>query len=159
MNVELYEKIWMFVAGVLLAVFLGVIVLMTGLEAVEPPGHIETVDPTTLSSNPEFGKPVVKAGSDGRVTVPVVASMFEFSPNPIEVPANRPVTFRLTSSDVMHGFEVVNTNANAMAVPGYVTQFTLTFTEAGEYVIACNEYCGLQHHNMVGKLIVTRDRR
>lgn len=159
MNVELYERIWMWVAGALLAAFLGVIFLMTGLEAVEPPGHIETVDPATLSGNPEFGKPVVKAGPDGGVTVPVVASMFEFSPSPIQVPANRPVTFRLTSSDVIHGFQVVKTNANAMAIPGYVTQFTLTFNEPGEYVIACNEYCGLQHHNMVAKLIVSQDAR
>lgn len=159
MNVELYERIWMWVAGALLAAFLGVIVLMTGLEAVEPPGHIETVDPATLSSNAEFGKPVVKVGSDGGVIVPVVASMFEFSPSPIQVAANRPVTFRLTSSDVIHGFEVVNTNANAMAIPGYVTQFTLTFDRPGEYVIACNEYCGLQHHSMVGKLIVTKETR
>jgi cytochrome c oxidase subunit 2 len=159
MNVELYEKIWMWAAGVLLATFLGVIVLMAGVEAVQPPGHIETIDPATLSRDPEFAKPAVKVGSDGSVTVPVVASMFEFSPSPIEVPASRPVTFRLTSSDVIHGFEVVNTNANAMAIPGYVTQFTVTFPQPGEYLVACNEYCGLQHHAMVGKLIVTREAR
>lgn len=159
MNVELYEKIWMWAAGALLAVFLGAIFLMAGVEAVQPPGHIETVDPTTLSSHPEFGRPAVTAGPDGGVTVSVVASMFEFNPSPIRVPASRPVTFRLTSSDVIHGFEVVNTNANAMAIPGYVTQFTLTFDGPGEYVIACNEYCGLQHHSMVGKLIVTKEAR
>jgi cytochrome c oxidase subunit 2 len=39
-----------------------------------------------------------------------------------------------------------------MAVPGYVSQFTVTFPP-GEYVIACNEYCGIAHHVMVGKLI------
>ena len=159
MHVELYEKIWMWAAGALLAVFLGAIFLMAGVEAVQPPGHIETVDPTTLSSHPEFGKPEVQVAPDGSVTAPVVASMFEFTPNPIRVPANRPVTFRLTSSDVVHGFEVASTNANAMAIPGYVTQFTVTFNEPGEYVIACNEYCGLQHHNMVGKLIVAKEAR
>jgi cytochrome c oxidase subunit 2 len=55
---------------------------------------------------------------------------------------------------VIHGFEVVGTNANAMAIPGYVSQFTVTFPKPGEYVIACHEYCGLLHHAMVGKLIV-----
>jgi cytochrome c oxidase subunit 2 len=58
---------------------------------------------------------------------------------------------------VIHGFLVVGTNANAMAIPGYVSQFTITFPEAGEYVIACNEYCGTLHHNMVGKLIVKEE--
>ena len=91
---------------------------------------------------------------DGTVVVPVVASMFAFAPDPIEVPANRPVVFRLTSGDVVHGFQVVGTNANAMAIPGYVSQFTFTFTEPGEHLITCNEYCGLVHHAMVGRLII-----
>lgn len=159
MNVDLYERIWMWAAAVLLAVFLGTIVLMAGLDAVQPPSHVETIDPTTLSSHPEFGKPAVAVHPDGSVVVSVVATMFEFKPNPIEVPANRPLTFRLTSDDVIHGFEVAGTNANAMAVPGYVSQFTLTFDRPGEYVIACNEYCGLQHHAMVGKLIVRPEAR
>jgi cytochrome c oxidase subunit 2 len=80
--------------------------------------------------------------------------MFWFTPDPIEVPAQVPVTFRLTSADVIHGFGVVGTNANAMAIPGYVSQFTVTFSSPGKYTIACNEYCGLLHHNMVGTLIV-----
>ena len=67
-------------------------------------------------------------------------------PDPIEVPANVRVTFRLTSPDVIHGFQVVGTNANAMAIPGYVTQFTVTFAGPGNTPIACNEYCGLMHH-------------
>ena len=69
-------------------------------------------------------------------------------------PANRPVTFRLTSADVIHGFEIVGTNGNTMVVPGYVSQFTTTFRTPGEYLIVCNEYCGLMHHGMVGKVIV-----
>jgi cytochrome c oxidase subunit 2 len=159
MNVELYERIWMWAAGALLAMFLGAIFFMVAADAVQPPGHVETVDPTTLSSHPEFGAPAVKVEADGTITASVVASMFEFTPNPIRVPVNRPVTFRLTSSDVLHGFEVASTNANVMAIPGYVTQFTVTFDKPGEYVIVCNEYCGLQHHNMVGKLIVMQEVR
>ena len=154
MNVELYEKIWMWAAGVLIVLFLGAIFLTAGLYAIHPPSHLETVDPTTLSGHPEFGNPTVTAGPDGGVVVPVVAQMFAFTPDPIEVPVNRPVTFRLTSADVIHGFLVVGTNANAMAIPGYVSQFTVTFAEPGEYLIACNEYCGTMHHNMVGKLVV-----
>jgi len=153
-NVELYERIWMWAAGALIVIFLGAIFLAAGLHAVHPPSHVETVDPTALSTHPEFANPEVGARPDGSVVVAVVAQMFGFSPDPIEVPANRPVTFRLTSADVIHGFEVVGTNANAMAIPGYVSQFTLTFAKPGEYIIVCNEYCGTLHHNMVGRLIV-----
>ncbi len=157
MNVELYERIWMWAAGALILMFLSAIFLTAGLQAVHPPSHVETVDPTKLSNYPEFANPAVTTRPDGSVVVTVVAQMFSFSPDPIEVPAKRPVTFRITSADVIHGFEVVGTNANAMAIPGYVSQFTVTFAKSGEYVIGCNEYCGLAHHNMVGKLIVKKE--
>lgn len=154
MHVEIYERIWMWAAAGLIALFLSAILLGATLNAVRPPSHIETIDPATLSSHPEFGDPHVTTRSDGSVVVAVRAEMFSFSPDPIEVPAGRPVTFRITSADVLHGFMIVGTNANAMAIPGYVSQFTLTFPQAGEYLIACNEYCGTMHHNMVGRLIV-----
>jgi cytochrome c oxidase subunit 2 len=86
--------------------------------------------------------------------VTVVAEMFFFDPDPIEVPAGRPVTFRLTSPDVIHGFEVVGTNANAMVIPGYVSEFTTTFAKPGEYMVVCHEYCGMLHHNMGATLVV-----
>jgi cytochrome c oxidase subunit II len=156
-NVELYERIWMWLAAALIVAFLGAITLTAGLEAVGPPGHMETVNPATLDTNPEFGEPGVKTMPDGSVVVSVVARLFSFDPDPIEVPANRPVTFRLTSADVIHGFLVIGTNANAMAVPGYVNQFTVTFPTPGEYVIACDEYCGVLHANMVAKLIVRKE--
>ena len=154
MHVELYERIWMWAAGALILVFLGVILVTAGLHATAPPSHIETVDPTALDSHPEFGEPGVTETPDGGIKAVVVASTFFYDPDPIEVPAGRPVTFRITSSDVIHGFQIVGTNANAMAIPGYVSQFTLTFARPGEYVITCNEYCGLMHHAMVGSLHV-----
>jgi len=156
MNVELYERIWMWAASALIVLFLGTIVVMSAVQAVAPQSHMETIDPSNLAADPEFGSPGVKPGPNGGVVVSVVAETFDFSPNPIEVPAGRPVTFRLTSADVIHGFEVVGTNANAMVIPGYVSEFTVTFPKAGEYLIACNEYCGILHHNMVAKLIVKK---
>jgi cytochrome c oxidase subunit 2 len=154
MHVALYERIWMWAAAVLIALFLGAIVVTTAVQAVEPPSHVETVDPAALATHPEFAQPAVTTRPDGSVIVPVVTSMYAFAPDPIQVPAQVAITFRVTSSDVLHGFQIVGTNANAMAVPGYVSQFTITFPQPGEYTIACNEYCGLMHHAMVGKIIV-----
>jgi cytochrome c oxidase subunit II len=154
MHVDLYEKIWMWVAAALIVLYVGAIVLTAGTEAVNPPSHLETIDPTTLASNAEFTTGRAVARPDGTVVVSVVTTMFAFGPDPIEVPANTPVTFRITSGDVVHGFQVVGTNANAMALPGYVSQFTTSFARRGEYIVACHEYCGLMHHAMVGKLIV-----
>jgi cytochrome c oxidase subunit 2 len=155
MKVDLYERIWMWAAALVVAIFVGTIFLMAGVNAVHPASHIETVDPSRLAEHPEFGSPAVTNRPDGTVVVSVVASMYAFSPDPIQVPANRAVTFRLTSSDILHGLQIAGTNANAMAVPGYVSQFTITFATPGEYLITCHEYCGIYHHAMVGKLIVT----
>jgi cytochrome c oxidase subunit 2 len=154
MHVDLYERIWMWIGAGLVVLFLGAIVVSAAVHAIHPPSHVETLDPATLADHPEFAAGRVARGPDGRLVVSVVAAMFSFSPDPIEVPAGEPVTFRVTSSDVIHGFEIVGTNANAMAIPGYVSQFTTTFAGPAEYVIACHEYCGILHHAMVGKVIV-----
>jgi len=156
LSVNYYEKIWMWIAGGLIAVFVGAILLTTGLQAIHPPSHVETIDPAKVGDDPEFGKPGVTVRADGSAVVVLVAQLFSFNPDPIEVPVGKPVTFRLTSVDVIHGFQIVGTNANAMIVPGYVSQFTVTFDRAGEYLIACNEYCGVGHHMMTGKLVVKR---
>ena len=154
LEVEVYERGWMWAAAALVVMFLAVIIVPAAMESIHPPSHIETVDPAALGTHPEFANPTVTTTADGRIMAPVVTSMFSFAPDPIVVPVNRPVTFRVTSSDVVHGFQVVGTNANAMAIPGYVSQFTVTFPKPGEYPIVCNEYCGGLHHYMVGHLIV-----
>jgi len=159
MSVNVYERLWMWGAGGLIVLFLAAISITAFTQAVQPPSHIETINPATLADHPEFGDPKMSTRPDGSVVVSVVAEMFQFRPDPIEVPVNTPVTFRITSGDVVHGFQIVGTNANAMAVPGYVSQFTITFSKAGDYDIACNEYCGLMHHAMVGKISVKGGRQ
>jgi cytochrome c oxidase subunit 2 len=152
MNVPLYEKVWMWTAGALILVFVITIGVTTAGSALRPPSHVETIDPATVWSDPRFATRGVTVDSAG-VTVVAVAVMFAFAPSEFRVPAGRPVTFRLTSADVTHGFQIVGTNGNTMLVPGYVSQFTTTF-RPGEYLILCNEYCGLGHHVMSAKLIV-----
>lgn len=153
MNVALYEKIWMWAAGALIATFLVTLVVGLAGSSLQPPSHVETIDPTTVDQDARFAQPGVITTERG-VTVVVVASMYAFTPGEIRVPANRPVTFRMTSRDVTHGFQIVGTNGNTMVVPGYVSQFTLTFREPGEYLIVCNEYCGTGHHMMHGVINV-----
>ena len=37
---------------------------------------------------------------------------------------------------------------------GYDHVLTITPTSAGEFSIVCNEFCGIGHHLMTGRLIV-----
>jgi cytochrome c oxidase subunit II len=152
--VDFYERIWMWMSAGLIALFLGAIVVGATAQAIHPASHLETVDPAHLDTHPEFANPGVKQRSDGSVVVTLTAQMFSFTPDPIEVPVGKPVTFRMTSSDVIHGFEIAGTNVNVMVVPGYVSETTTTFTRPGEYFVVCHEFCGELHAQMTGKLVV-----
>jgi cytochrome c oxidase subunit 2 len=97
----------------------------------------------------------VKKNEDGSITVTMVAARYGFYPQRIEVPANTPVKFRMASYDVLHGVHAPYTNMATMVVPGYVSEVNTEFPNVGEYPMFCNEYCGLGHDEMWGRLIVT----
>ncbi|RME80516.1 MAG: cytochrome C oxidase subunit II [Planctomycetota bacterium] len=66
-------------------------------------------------------------------------------------------TYRLhiSSADVQHGFSLLPLNMNFQILPGYDHVLTLTPRETGEFQIICNEFCGIGHHTMTGRIIVT----
>lgn len=59
------------------------------------------------------------------------------------------VEFRVTSSDVNHGFVIYDENnaiiAQTQAMPGYVNRLRWVFNESGIYNILCLEFCGAGH--------------
>jgi cytochrome c oxidase subunit 2 len=61
----------------------------------------------------------------------------------------------ISSLDVNHGFSVLPLNVNPQIVPGYDYGIRGTPTEAGDFRTVCNEFCGIGHHNMVGRVVVT----
>jgi cytochrome c oxidase subunit 2 len=153
MNVDFYERIWMWGVGVVLALFFTSTAVAALGHQIHPPSHIETIDPAKALGDARFKKQGVSLDASGRVHARVVGLMFTWLPAEMTIPADTPVTFQLTSIDVIHGYQIVRTNGQTMVVPGYVSQFTTQF-EAGEYLIACNEYCGVGHHTMAAKLHV-----
>ncbi len=132
--------------GIMIAVFVATSFAM----AIHPPSHVETINPATLSVGGEFVEKNLgtQVNPDGSVTVRVIATQFQFVPRCIAVPGGRPVTFRVTSPDVIHGFIISGTNANTMVVPGYVAQVRTVFNSPGDHIMPCHEYCGLGHSEM-----------
>ncbi len=65
-------------------------------------------------------------------------------------------TYRLHISalDVNHGFSLYPLNVNFQIVPGYDYALEVTPTASGDFRIICNEFCGIGHHTMVGRVIV-----
>jgi cytochrome c oxidase subunit 2 len=60
----------------------------------------------------------------------------------------------LSALDVNHGFNLNPLNVNFQVVPGYDYGLRVTPTAAGDFRIICNEFCGIGHHTMVGRVIV-----
>lgn len=63
-------------------------------------------------------------------------------------------TLHLSSVDLNHGFSLHPVNLNFQVVPGYDYGLRVTPTASGDFRIICNEFCGIGHHMMIGKVVV-----
>ncbi len=152
-NHEDYELAWGKKA-LGLSIFILIVIAVFILLGVGLPSHQQKADPLNLPS--EFTQGAVKRISGDRYEVYITAGQFNFNPREIRVPAGAEVTFYITSVDVLHGFQIIGTNVNIMAVPGHINAITHRFNEPGEYLYLCNEYCGHGHHIMFGTIVVER---
>ena len=150
------ERRWAIVVGLIISAIV-LVMIFTGLHwAAMPPSRVEIVDPRTLHVSGEFVENNLgtSVAADGKVVVRLVAQQYSFNPQCLLVPAGVPVTFRGTSTDVIHGFNVAGTNANTMLIPGFVATFTTTFRNPGERLMPCHEYCGTGHEGMWARVRV-----
>ena len=104
----------------------------------------------------EQGVPVVKppAGTD----VYLLGRLWQWWPI-LEIEQGVSYRIHLSSVDLQHGFSLQPVNINIQVHPGYEHVVTLTPTESGEFGIICNEFCGIGHHIMTGKIYVTEPKR
>jgi cytochrome c oxidase subunit 2 len=101
------------------------------------------------------GLPIVAppAGSD----VYLAAMAFQWMPI-LKLQKNVQYTLHLSALDVNHGFSLFPINVNFQVVPGYDYGLRVTPNVAGDFRIICNEFCGIGHHIMVGRVIVDDTR-
>ena len=97
------------------------------------------------------GVPVIKppAGAD----VYLLGRMWLWYPV-LELERGQSYRLHLSSLDLQHGFSLQPININVQVHPGYEHVLTVTPNMSGEYTIVCNEFCGLGHHMMLGKIFV-----
>lgn len=72
----------------------------------------------------------------------------------LELEKGKTYRIHLSSFDFQHGLSIYPLNINYMVLPNQDYVITVTPTTSGEFPIICNEFCGVGHHAMVGKLIV-----
>jgi len=99
----------------------------------------------------KVGIPIVRppAGSD----VYMLGRLWQWYPL-LELEKDKSYRLHLSSMDWQHGFSLQPVNINLQVVPGYEMVVTVTPDQAGEFTIICNEYCGIGHHTMLGKIYV-----
>jgi len=74
--------------------------------------------------------------------------------NELHVPQGEPVVLTMTSQDVIHSFFVPAFRLKQDVVPGRYTRLWFTATQLGQFPLFCSEYCGSEHSQMTGRVVV-----
>ena len=156
------EKMWMVIA-LILCLSMFVWMIMWHVYGKQNPSSI-----TYRTSTAEFAKlseaytrqnmvgldngvPVVRPQPNSDVFV--LAEMWRWSPV-LVLQKDQAYKFHISSKDVVHGFSIQPVNMNFQVYPGYDYVLEFKPTESGEYKVICNEFCGIGHHAMIGKIVV-----
>ena len=108
------------------------------------------VEEYTVREEADFPVAAAPPGTD----VYMLGRLWEWWPI-LELKKGGTYRLHLSSVDWQHGFSLQPVNINIQVHPGLEHVVTLTPTEAGEFSVVCNEFCGLGHHEMVGRIHVT----
>ena len=153
---ERLEHHWAAVATSIIVLLIAMAVFAGVHQAVLPQSRVETADPRTLHLGGEFIESNLGSDlqPDGSVIVRAIGQQYSFTPQCILVPTDTPITFRVTSADVVHGFLITGTSINLMLVPGYISSIPARFSTPGERHMPCHEFCGFGHEGMWGRIKV-----
>ena len=127
------------------------------------------VQPDAYVAKVEAAAEKFKVGEEGQSGVPVVhpppggdvyllARIWQWWPV-LELEKGQSYRLHLSSADWQHGFSLQPININIQVHPGYEMVLTMTPDQAGEFGIVCNEFCGIGHHTMSGKIRVVENGR
>jgi cytochrome c oxidase subunit II len=86
--------------------------------------------------------------------VKLVAQRFHYTPSEFRVKPGE-VLLEITSLDFVHGFNMPDLKLRSDLPPGRVTQLRFTVDKPGEYDFLCDNFCGDQHEEMNGRMIVS----
>lgn len=157
------EKIWVTVSFVWCMILFAMMPLWHIKGGQNPSGIRAKVDPIDYHKRVEQFVADYKIGEESGV--PIVAPppgsdvyllgrMWQWYPA-LQLEEGKSYTLHLSSTDLNHGFDLQPFNINFQVVPGYDYGLRITPTKAGDYRVICNEYCGIGHHLMIGKILVT----
>lgn len=97
------------------------------------------------------GVPIVQPAPGSEVYL--LAQMWRWYPV-LKLKKDQTYRLHVSSFDLQHGLSILDQNLNFHVLPGYDHVITITPTSTGEFDIICNEFCGIGHHMMTGRIIV-----
>lgn len=164
--VQPLERAWVVIATVIAVVFFSAAMLVWhvfGQQNVV--GRAYRVDPKAYQAEverfvqqhkvgEEAGQPVVAPppGAD----VYMLAQRFRFYPI-LKLKAGERYVLHVASIDYLHGFSITQPHVwNLQLYPGYEWVLAIVPRKPGTYHMACNEFCGVGHEMMLGKIVVER---
>lgn len=166
------EKNWIIVSFIWCMCLFAFMPLWHYFGEVNPAGVRGRVDPKAFAERTqrfiddyqvkdENGKPVKEKGipvvePPPGADVYLMAYQWDWTPV-LKLKKGVEYTVHISSKDVGHGFSLYPHNLNLQIVPGYDYALRMTPTEVIKpdgYRIICNEFCGIGHHKMVGKIMV-----
>jgi cytochrome c oxidase subunit 2 len=159
------ERIWVQIAFAWCIVLFAMMPLWHFKGGQNPAGIRGKVDPSAFAQRTEEFIAAYKVGEENGMAIvepPAGADVYllgrMWSWEPIlRLRKGVEYTLHLSSVDVNHGFSLSPVNLNFQVVPGYDYGLRITPTSAGDFRIVCNEFCGINHHAMVGRIIVVDD--
>lgn len=152
--IERWERRWLGLASAMSLIFVILIAANLAFDSNNVVQLTQRANPEEILSSEIFSNPGVIETAANKYRVAMVAQTFSFNPSEVRLPVDSEIEFYVTSKDVLHGFQIMKTNTNMEIIPGEVSYSTYKFKKPGEYWIICNEYCGISHQNMLGKIVV-----
>ena len=156
------EKIWVTVSLIWAVVLFSMMIVWGAAAKQDTPTETYKISTTEFQQltnafvqkyqvGQEKGVPIVRPPAGGDVYL--LARQFQWYPI-LELKKGQTYRIHLSSADVQHGFSLQPMNMNFQVLPDYDYVIRLTPAQTGEFYIVCNEFCGLGHHLMSGKIIV-----
>lgn len=159
------EKVWVLIAFAWCMVLFAMMPLWHLKGAQNPSGIRHRVDPNAFARRTYEFIAAYKVGEEAGFAIVepppgadvyLLGRMWAWDPI-LKLRKGVQYTLHLSSLDVNHGFSLSPVNLNFQVVPGYDYGLRIVPTEAGDFRIVCNEFCGIRHHAMVGRIIVVDD--
>jgi len=156
------EKMWMLIALVL-CIMLFIWMVLWHVYGKQNPSSTtyktSTIEFTQLAEayikqnmiGVDNGIPVVRPEPNSDVFL--LSEQWRWSPV-LVLENNQSYKLHISSKDVVHGLSIQPVNMNFQVYPTYDYLLEFQPTEAGEYKVVCNEFCGIGHHTMIGKIVV-----